>query len=179
QVFFVMARHHHRESGSGPSQRALRAGELIRHAFAQILSRGDVHDPVLEAHMITVPEVRMSPDLRQATVYVMPLGGRDEKAVLEALNRNKRFLRGEIAHRVNMKFAPDIHFRIDERFAEADRIDKLLRSPEAKPDLDHDAAEARCPRIRGRGGKPRRRPASAGARSGACRAGSSSKSLSA
>jgi len=138
-----MARHHHRESGSGPSQRALRAGELIRHAFAEILSRGDVHDPVLEAHMITVPEVRMSPDLRQATVYVMPLGGRDEKAVLEALNRNKRFLRGEIAHRVNMKFAPDIHFRIDERFAEADRTDKLLRSPEVKRDLDHDADEDR------------------------------------
>jgi len=137
-----MARqHHHRESGSGPSQRALRAGELIRHALAEIFSRGDVHDPVLESHLITVPEVRMSPDLRQATVYVMPLGGRDEKAVLEALNRNKRFLRGEIAHRVNMKFAPDIHFRIDERFAEADRIDKLLRSPEVKRDLDNDTDE--------------------------------------
>jgi ribosome-binding factor A len=136
-----MARGHHRESGSGPSQRALRAGELIRHALAEILSRGEVHDPVLEAHMITVPEVRMSPDLRQATVYVMPLGGRDEKAVLEALNRNKRFLRGEIAHRVNMKFAPDIHFRIDERFAEADRIDKLLRSPEVKRDLDTDGTD--------------------------------------
>jgi len=137
-----MARqHHHRESGSGPSQRALRAGELIRHALAEIFSRGDVHDPVLESHLITVPEVRMSPDLRQATVYVMPLGGRDEKAVLEALNRNKRFLRGEIAHRVNMKFAPDIHFRIDERFAEADRIDKLLRSPEVKRDLDTDSTD--------------------------------------
>jgi ribosome-binding factor A len=136
-----MARGHHRESGSGPSQRALRAGELIRHALAEILSRGDVHDPVIEAHMITVPEVRMSPDLRQATVYVMPLGGHDEKAVLEALNRNKRFLRGEIAHRVSMKFAPEIHFRIDERFAEADRIDKLLRSPEVKRDLDTDGTD--------------------------------------
>ena len=133
-----MAKGHHRETASGPSQRALRAGELIRHALAEILSRGDVHDPVIETHLITVPEVRMSPDLRQATVYVMPLGGRDEKAVLDALNRNKRYLRGEIAHRVNMKFAPDIHFRIDERFAEADRIDKLLRSPEVKRDLDHD-----------------------------------------
>ena len=71
----------------------------------------------------------------------MPLGGRDEKAVLEALNRNKKYLRSEIAHRVNMKFAPDIHFRIDERFAEADRIDKLLRSPEVKRDLDHDTDE--------------------------------------
>jgi ribosome-binding factor A len=133
-----MARGHHRENAAGPSQRALRAGELIRHALAEILSRGDVHDPVIETHLITVPEVRMSPDLRQATVYVMPLGGRDEKAVLDALNRNKRYLRGEIAHRVDMKFAPDIHFRIDERFAEADRIDKLLRSPEVKRDLDHD-----------------------------------------
>ena len=136
-----MARQHHREAGSGPSQRALRAGELIRHALAEILSRGDVHDPVIEAHLITVPEVRMSPDLRQATVYVMPLGGRDEKAVLDALNRNKRYLRGEIAHRVNMKFAPDIHFRIDERFAEADRIDKLLRSPQVQRDLDHDSTD--------------------------------------
>jgi ribosome-binding factor A len=133
-----MARQHHRDSSAGPSQRALRAGELIRHALAEIFSRGDVHDPVLETHLVTVPEVRMSPDLRQATVYVMPLGGRDEKAVLEALNRNKKYLRGEIAHRVSMKFAPDIHFRIDERFAEADRIDKLLRSPEVKRDLDHD-----------------------------------------
>jgi ribosome-binding factor A len=133
-----MARQHHREPTSGPSQRALRAGELIRHALAEIFSRGDVHDPVLEAHLITVPEVRMSPDLRQATVYVMPLGGRDQKQVIDALNRNKKYLRGEIAHRVNMKFAPDLHFRIDERFAEADRIDKLLRSPEVKRDLDHD-----------------------------------------
>jgi ribosome-binding factor A len=133
-----MARQHHREPTSGPSQRALRAGELIRHALAEIFSRGDVHDPVLEAHLITVPEVRMSPDLRQATVYVMPLGGRDQKQVIDALNRNKKYLRGEIAHRVNMKFAPDIHFRIDERFAEADRIEKLLRSPEVKRDLDHD-----------------------------------------
>src|SRR5262245_43127146 len=126
------------EQKSGPSQRQLRAGELVRHALAEILSRGEVHDPVIEGHMITVPEVRMSPDLRQATAYVMPLGGRDEKAVLEALNRNKKYLRGEIAHRVNLKFAPDIHFRIDERFAEADRIDKLLRSPEVKRDLDPD-----------------------------------------
>src|SRR5919197_1224853 len=116
-----MARQHsHRESGSGPSQRALRAGEVVRHALAEILSRGEVHDPVIEAHMITVPEVRMSPDLRQATVYVMPLGGRDEKPVLAALERNKRYLRGEIARRVNLKFAPDIRFRLDDRFDEAE-----------------------------------------------------------
>jgi ribosome-binding factor A len=140
-----MPRGPRRESGSGPSQRALRAGELVRHAVAEILSRGDVHDPVIETHLITVPEVKMSPDLRQATIYVMPLGGHDEKEVLAALERNKRFLRGEIAHRVNMKFAPDIRFRIDARFEEADRIDKLLRSPQVRRDLetpsDHDRDE--------------------------------------
>ena len=130
-----MPRGHHRATGSAPSQRALRAGELIRHAVAEIFSRGEVHDPVLETHLITVPEVRMSPDLRLATIYVMPLGGHDEKEVLAALERNKRFLRGEIAHRVNMKFAPDIRFRIDERFEEAERIDNLLRSPDVKRDL--------------------------------------------
>jgi ribosome-binding factor A len=136
-----MARQHHREPTSGPSQRALRAGELIRHALAEIFSRGDVHDPVLEAHLITVPEVRMSPDLRQATVYVMPLGGRDQAEVLAALDRNKRFLRGEIARRVDLKFAPDIRFRIDERFSEAERIERLLRSPEVKRDLTDKPAD--------------------------------------
>jgi ribosome-binding factor A len=125
-----MARGHHRESGNGPSQRQLRAGELVRHAIAEILSRGDVHDDVLQTHLVTVPEVRMSADLRLATIYVMPLGGHDAAAVLAALERNKRYLRGEIAHRVNLKFAPDIRFRIDERFEEAARIEKLLRSPQ-------------------------------------------------
>ncbi len=134
-----MPRGPHRASGSVPSQRALRAGEVIRHAVAEIFSRGEVHDPVIESHLITVPEVRMSPDLRLATIYVMPLGGHDEKQVLAALERNKRYLRGEIAHRVKMKFAPDIRFRIDERFDEAERIEELLRSPEVKRDLDDGA----------------------------------------
>lgn len=131
-----MARHQHRERSSVPSQRALRAGELVRHALAEILARGDVHDPVIETHLITVAEVRMSPDLRLATIYVMPLGGHDESAVLAALDRNKRFLRGEVAHRVNLKFAPEIRFRIDERFDEAQRIEDLLRSPDVARDLD-------------------------------------------
>ncbi|MGP0093247.1 MAG: 30S ribosome-binding factor RbfA [Xanthobacteraceae bacterium] len=125
----------------GPTQRQLRVGELIRHVMAEMLARGDVHDPVLEGHLITVPEVRMSPDLRLATIYVMPLGGRDESEVVAALDRHKRYLRGEIAHRVNLKFAPDIRFRIDERFDEADRIDKLLRSPDVARDLKDDAKE--------------------------------------
>src|ERR1700747_3305670 len=110
----------HSQPTKGPSQRALRAGELIRHALAEVLARGDVHDPVIETHLVTVAEVRMTPDLRLATVYVMPLGGEDETDVLAALARNQRFLRGEVAHRVNLKFAPDLRFRIDARFDEAE-----------------------------------------------------------
>lgn len=136
-----MPRQHHRDkadSARGPSQRQLRVGELIRHEFAEMLTRGDIHDPVIEGHLITVPEVRMTPDLRLATVYVMPLGGKDEAEVVEALNRNRKFLRGEIARRVNLKFAPDIRFRIDERFDEAERIEKLLRTPEVRRDIEKD-----------------------------------------
>src|SRR5947208_14105997 len=99
-----MAKHTRpRESTPGGSQRQLRVGELIRHAMADLLTRGEVHDPVLEGHLITVPEVRMSPDLRLATIYVMPLGGKDIDEVIEALERNKRYLRGEIARHVNLK----------------------------------------------------------------------------
>jgi ribosome-binding factor A len=130
-----MARHHHRDQPAAASARQLRVGELVRHALADILSRGEVHDPVIEAHLITIPEVRMSPDLRLATIYVMPLGGRDEEAVLTALEHNKRYMRGEIARRVNLKFAPEIRFRIDERFDEAERIEKLLRTPAVARDL--------------------------------------------
>ena len=130
-----MARHQQRHQSAGGSPRQLRVGELIRHALADMLSRGDVHDPVIETHMITVPEVRMSPDLRLATIYIMPLGGRDEETVLASLESNKRFMRGEIARRINLKFAPDIRFRIDDRFDEAERIEKLLRTPAVRRDL--------------------------------------------
>jgi len=123
------------KSAAGPSQRALRVGELIRHAVADMLARGDIHDPVLEKLVVTVPEVRMSPDLKLATVYVMPLGGDDASEVVAALDRSKRYLRGEIAHRVNLKFAPDLRFRTDERFGEAERIDALLRSPAVARDI--------------------------------------------
>ena len=132
-----MARHKHtRESApGGGSQRQLRVGELVRHAMAEMLTRGDVHDPVIEGHLITVPEVRMSPDLRLATIYVMPMGGRDAEAVVAAFERHKKFLRAEIAHRINLKFAPNIRFRVDERFEEAERIDRLLHSPAVVRDL--------------------------------------------
>jgi ribosome-binding factor A len=137
-----MAKHKHpRESTPGGSQRQLRVGELVRHAMSDLLTRGEVHDPVLEGHLITVPEVRMSADLRLATIYVMPLGGKDIDAVLEALERNKRYLRGEIARHVNLKFAPDIRFHADERFAEAERIEKLLRTPAVQRDLKRDEGE--------------------------------------
>jgi ribosome-binding factor A len=133
-----MARHKHpRESTLGGSQRQLRVGELVRHTLADMLARGDVHDPVIEGHMITIPEVRVSADLRLATIYVMPLGGRDAEEVVAAFERHKKHLRAEIAHRINLKFAPDIRFRVDERFAEAERIDKLLRSPDVQRDLKH------------------------------------------
>lgn len=111
----------------------------MRHAVADILSQGGVHDLALEGQIITVPEVRMSPDLKLATIYVMPLGGRGIEDVIAALDRNKKFLRGEVAHRVNLKFAPDLRFRVDERFDEAERIEKLLRTPAVQKDLKTDS----------------------------------------
>ena len=119
-----------------PSQRQLRVGELIRHAIAEILQRGEVHDPASRGLVVTVPEVRMTPDLRLATVFVMPLGGKDADTLLAALDRHRKFLRGEVAHRVNLRYAPELRFRLDNSFDEGERIDSLLRSPEVKRDLD-------------------------------------------
>jgi ribosome-binding factor A len=96
---------------------------------------------VIEGHLITVPEVRMSPDLKLATIYVMPMGGRDASEVVAAFEKHKKYLRAEIAHRINLKFAPDVRFRIDDRFAEAERIDNLLRSPDVARDLKHEGEE--------------------------------------
>jgi ribosome-binding factor A len=134
-------KHHQKSSAPGGSQRQLRVGELMRHAIADILSQGGVHDSVLQTNIITVPEVKMSPDLKLATVYVMPLGGNNTEPVLKALAANKGFLRTEAAHRVNLKYAPDLRFRIDERFDEAERIDRLLRTPAVQRDLAHDDLE--------------------------------------
>lgn len=130
-----------RQAPAGPTQRQQRVAELVRHALAEVLQRGDIQDPVLGAHTVTVPEVRMSPDLKIATAYVMPLGGGDEKAVIAALERNKKPLRQEVARRVNLKFAPDLRFRRDETFDEAARIDALLRSEKVQRDLESDTAE--------------------------------------
>ena len=137
-----MPSHHKKDSAPGGSQRQLRVGEIVRHAIAEILSQGSVHDPELEGHIISVPEVRMSPDLKLATIYVMPLGGRDIDVVIAALERNKKFLRGEVARRVNLKFAPDVRFRVDERFDEAELIEKLLRTPAVQRDLAADSQDS-------------------------------------
>ncbi len=131
-----MSRAHH--SGAQPSQRMLRVGELIRHVMAELLSRGGAPDPALEKRVITVPEVRMSPDLKLANVYVMPLGGGDVGPVIAALDKQKTFFRTELAHKVNLKFAPDLKFRADESFEKSARIDALLASPVVQRDLKGD-----------------------------------------
>jgi len=133
-----MSRTHH-HLGAAPSQRMLRVGELIRHAAAQLLSRGGVNDPVLEHHVVTVSRVKMSPDLKLATIFVMPLGGADEPQVMAALDKHKKFLRGELAHLVNLKFAPEVRFRIDDSFDNVSRIDALLNSDRVKRDLESSA----------------------------------------
>jgi len=125
-------------AGAPPSQRQLRVGELIRHSLSDLLLRGDIHDPMLSGSPITVPEVRCSPDLRNATVYIMPLGGRDTDGILKALERHGKFIRGAIARSVNLKYAPQLTFKVDTSFDEADKVGRLLNSPEVRRDLDSD-----------------------------------------
>lgn len=120
----------------GPSQRQLRVGELIRHAISDLLARGEIHDDVIAGHVITISQVRMSPDLKLATIFVMPLGGEDVDPVLAAFERNKRFIRGVVARAVNLKFAPDIRFRKDESFESGHRIDRLLESLKVRHEQD-------------------------------------------
>ncbi|MBL8667580.1 MAG: 30S ribosome-binding factor RbfA [Rhodospirillales bacterium] len=118
-----------------PGQRQLRVGEELRHALAHILERGELRDPVLAATPVTVTEVRTSPDLRQARVYIMPLGGSQQEAVVAALTRARGFLRRRLAGSVELKFVPDLVFRLDRSFEEADRIERALRQPEVTRDL--------------------------------------------
>ena len=127
-----------KQSPAGPSQRQLRVGELIRHALSDLLVRGEVHDDVIASRVITIPEVRMSPDLRNATVFIMPLGGGGIEPVLAALRENAKFIRGEVARAVNLKYAPQLSFKGDPSFDEADRINRLLNTPEVRRDLDRD-----------------------------------------
>ena len=123
------------QKGGEPSHRMLRVGELVRHAMSDLLTRGGVNDPTLDGSVITVSRVKMSPDLKCATVYVLPLGGKDNESVLTALEKHRKYLRGEVAHKINMKFAPDVRFRLDDSFDNLDRIGELLNSPKVKQDL--------------------------------------------
>src|SRR3954469_21314043 len=130
----------HNESPEGKSVRVLRVGEQVRHILAEILMRGDVHDEVLASHLVSVTEVRMSPDLKHAIVFVKPLLGADEETVIKALRTNTAYFQSEVAKRVNLKYAAKIRFRADESFDEGARIDELLRTPTVARDLDPDDA---------------------------------------
>jgi ribosome-binding factor A len=120
----------------GPSQRQLKVGELIRHALADIFNRGEIEDEVLARHSLTVPEVRMTPDLKLATAYVLTLGGGEAEEAVHHLDKHKRFLRGALAKRVSLKFMPELRFKVDTSFESSRRIDELLASPEVARDLD-------------------------------------------
>ncbi|WP_173934480.1 30S ribosome-binding factor RbfA [Chelativorans sp. Marseille-P2723] len=124
---------------TGPSQRQLRVGEQVRHALATLLQRGEIRDPEIEAVVISVSEVRMSPDLKVATVFVSPLGLDDKEPVVAALNRNARFIRGRATPALRqLKYMPEFRFRLDKAFDNFERIDRILRSPEVARDLGHD-----------------------------------------
>jgi ribosome-binding factor A len=120
---------------TGPTQRMLRVGELVRHALADLFARGEIEDPELEGLTLTVPEVRMSHDLKLATAYIMPLGGGKAAEAVAALNRHQRFVRGRVAPVLDLKFAPEIRFHVDDTFEEFGRIDALLRSDRVQRDL--------------------------------------------
>jgi ribosome-binding factor A len=128
-------RHARRDALNGPSQRQLRVGEALRHALAEVLREKEIHDPELEGVSVTITQVKPSPDMRYATVYCEPLGGENAKAIVEALNRHKGFLRGEMGHLITMKFTPELRFVEDESFAEAQKIETILKSPEVQRDL--------------------------------------------
>jgi ribosome-binding factor A len=124
-----------RDTPQGPSQRQLRVGEMLRHALADVLRENDIRDPDLDGISVTITQIKPSPDMRYATVYCEPLGGGNAKVIVAALNRHKGFLRGEMGHRITMKFTPDLRFVEDESFAEAQKIETILKSPEVQRDL--------------------------------------------
>jgi ribosome-binding factor A len=133
-------KHHRHDSPKGPSQRQLRVGEELRHALSEIFMRGGFRDPALQNLNVTVSEVRASPDLHNATAFVMPLGGGAVDDVVAALNRASAFIRGEVARSVELRHMPRIDFKADESFAQADAINRLLRRPDVAADLDDEEA---------------------------------------
>ena len=124
------------KGATGPNQRMLRVGELVRHALAALLTRGEIDDEALVGAVITVPEVRMSNDLKLASAYVMPLGGERKDEIVEALNRHRKYIRGQIAPELGLKFSPELRFFIDETFDEFSRIDALLRTDRVRRDIE-------------------------------------------
>ena len=130
-----MSRHRHSARPIGPSQRQLRVGEVLRHALSEILARGEVRDSDLEGVSVTVTQVRPSADMRHATVFCEPLGGKNADRVIDALNRHRGYLRGLLGHAVNLRFTPELRFAEDDSFAEAEKIETLLKSERVQRDL--------------------------------------------
>jgi ribosome-binding factor A len=128
-------RHSSERNNKGPSQRQLRVGEMLRHALSQILVRGEIRDPDLEGVSVTVTQVKPSGDMRNANVFVEPLGGKNAKAIVDALNRHKAFLRGEMGRMIELKFTPELRFLEDESFSEAQKIEDILKSERVQRDL--------------------------------------------
>ena len=128
-------RHTHHDNTRGPSQRQLRVGEMLRHALSEVLRENEIRDSDLDGVSVTITQVKPSPDMRYATVFCEPLGGENAKVIIAALNRHKGFLRGEMGHRISTKFTPDLRFVEDESFAEAQKIETILKSPEVQRDL--------------------------------------------
>jgi ribosome-binding factor A len=126
-----------RSASSGPSQRQLRVGEQVRHALSDTIARGEIIDPVIETTVVSISEVRMSPDLKIATAFVSPLGAKDDTAVVDALNSHAKFIRGRVSSALRqMKFMPEFRFRLDTSYDNFARINELLKSPEVQRDLD-------------------------------------------
>lgn len=143
-----MPRHRHPSQLKGPSQRQLRVGEVLRHALSDILRETDIRDPELFGVPVTVTEVKPSPDMRHATVFVEPLGGQHADTIIAALNRHRGFLRGELGHAITLKFTPELRFVEDTSFAEAERIERILASEKVARDLkaQDDKPEAKDPK---------------------------------
>ncbi|HSM94934.1 MAG TPA: 30S ribosome-binding factor RbfA [Rhizomicrobium sp.] len=134
-----MPRHQHQSREKGPSQRQLRVGEMLRHALSQVLMRGDIRDDDLAGVSVTITQVKPSGDMRHATVYCEPLGGKNADRIIKALNRHKAFIRGEMGHMIELKFTPDLRFVEDDSFAEAEKIENLLKSERVRRDLSKPA----------------------------------------
>ena len=131
-----------RSSSSGPSQRQLRVGEQVRHALSETLQRGEIIDPLIETTVVSISEVRMSPDLKIATAFVSPLGAKDDEAVVGALNKHAKFIRGRVSSALRqMKFMPEFRFRLDTSYDNFARINELLHSPEVQRDLGPDDSD--------------------------------------